>query len=507
MNTKNTLFLAKRTFLAIAFLLLSTIVVNAQTVFGFQNYSGDHLWSNAANWTDSQKPTDETAVVMVYADVIVDEDVDILQLEDAATCDLTVQSGKKLTVTGSISWSTDGNIILEDGAQLVYDDNIPVTVQRRVKAQIRDLIASPVIDDVTPTIENGFLTDPETGYALYTFDAQNHELVSFKDSPFALVNGKSYLYANALDTILQFNGKAKGSAEPTAVPLSFYPANNTMAGCNFVGNPMACNAFVDRSFYFINEEFDALIAIPHSWDSALPPCQGIIVNAMEAGEVVQFQREPDHFTTAGGGYLEITSAKASEPTKVLDQAILSFNEGDDLGKFFFFQDTPIVYFTKDDKMLTILSVDSVEVQTLRFDAGENGDYTLHFELKNLSLTYLYLWDNLTGNKVDLLATPHYTFPATTSDYKSRFKLVFDPHYGVGEYENDVFAYYANGEIVINDVETCHGASLQIIDMTGRVVVSMGDVSGNVSTNGWAKGVYVLRLNTTDGVRTQKMVIQ
>jgi hypothetical protein len=86
-------------------------------------------------------------------------------------------------------------------------------------------------------------------------------------------------------------------------------------------------------------------------------------------------------------------------------------------------------------------------------------------------------------------------------------LVFDPHYGVGEYENDVFAYYANGEIVINDVETCHGASLQIIDLTGRTVVSMGDVSGNVSTSGWAKGVYVLRLNTTDGVRTQKIVVE
>jgi hypothetical protein len=276
---------------------------------------------------------------------------------------------------------------------------------------------------------------------------------------------------------------------------------------------LVCNAFVDRSFYFINEEFDALIAIPHSWNTALPPCQGIIVNAMAAGEMVQFQRNLDHLATARGGYLEITSAKASEPTKVLDQAILSFNEGDDLGKFFFFQDTPAVYFTKDSKNLAILSVDSVDVQTLKFDAGENGSYTLHFELKDLDPEFLHLLDNMTGANIDLLTTPQYTFEATTGDYKSRFRLVFDPHYGVGDFEDGpstgsgAFAYYANGEIVINDIETCHGASLQIIDMTGRVVVSMGDVSGNVSTNGWAKGVYVLRLSTTDGVRTQKMVIQ
>ena len=510
MNTKNTLFLTKRTFLATAFLLLSSIVANAQTVFGFQNNTGDHLWSNAENWTGNQKPTGETAIVKVYADVIIDENVDILQLEDETTCELTVQQGKKLTVRESISWSADGDIILEDGAQLVYDDVIPVTVLKRVKSQIRNLVASPVVEDVTPTIENGFITDPETGYALFTYDAQNREFVSFKDAPFALANGMSYLYANALDTILQFNGTARGSAEPVAVPLSYYASNGTLSGCNFVGNPLACNAFVDRSFYLINEDFDALIAIPHSWDTALPPCQGIIVNAWAAGEEVQFQRESDHFTTAGGGYLEITSAKASEPTKVLDQAILSYNADDDLGKFFFFRDTPVVYFTKDGKDLTILSVDSVDVQSLKFDAGENGTYTLHFELKDLIPNYLHLIDNMTGANIDLLTTPQYTFNATTTDYASRFKLIFDPHYGVGEdgpsAGSEAFAYYANGEIIINDVETSHGASLQIIDMTGRVIMKR-DAINRVSTSGLANGVYVLRLEMADGVRTQKIVIQ
>jgi hypothetical protein len=273
---------------------------------------------------------------------------------------------------------------------------------------------------------------------------------------------------------------------------------------------LACNAFVDRSFYLINEDFDALIAIPHSWDTALPPCQGIIVNAWAAGEEVQFQRESDHSTTASGGYLKITSAKASEPTKVLDQAILSYNADDDLGKFFFFRDTPVVYFTKDGKDLTILSVDSVDVQSLKFDAGENGTYTLHFELKDLTPNYLHLIDNMTGANIDLLTTPQYTFNATTSDYASRFKLIFDPHYGVGEdgpsADSEAFAYYANDEIVINDIETCHGASLQIIDMTGRVIMKR-DAINRVSTSDWAKGIYVLRLTTAHGVRTQKIVIQ
>ena len=209
-------------------------------------------------------------------------------------------------------------------------------------------------------------------------------------------------------------------------------------------------------------------------------------------------------------YLEITAAKSNAPTLVLDQALLSFNPEDDLAKYALFENSPKVYFTKDGKDLAILSIDSVDVQPLKFKAFENGTYTLHFELKQLSPIYLHLIDNITGANIDLLTTPNYTFNATTSDYASRFKLIFDPHYGIEEddpsTDSGTFAYYANGEIVINDVEACHGASLQIIDMTGRVIMKR-DAINRVSTSDWAKGIYVLRLTTPHGVRTQKMVIE
>jgi hypothetical protein len=40
------------------------------------------------------------------------------------------------------------------------------------------------------------------------------------------------------------------------------------------------------------------------------------------------------------------------------------------------------------------------------------------------LDYLHLIDNLTGADVDLLQMPEYTFTAKTTDYASRFRLVF-----------------------------------------------------------------------------------
>ena len=46
----------------------------------------------------------------------------------------------------------------------------------------------------------------------------------------------------------------------------------------------------------------------------------------------------------------------------------------------------------------------------------------------------------------------------------------------------------------------------MMDMTGRTVLTVGDVSGNVSTRGMAPGVYVLRLVANDQVRIQKIVV-
>ncbi len=44
--------------------------------------------------------------------------------------------------------------------------------------------------------------------------------------------------------------------------------------------------------------------------------------------------------------------------------------------------------------------------------------------KYVGFNYLHLIDNMTGVDVDLFATPGYRFDALTTDYASRFRLVF-----------------------------------------------------------------------------------
>jgi len=108
---------------------------------------------------------------------------------------------------------------------------------------------------------------------------------------------------------------------------------------------------------------------------------------------------------------------------------------------------------------------------------------------------------MTGADVDLLANPSYTFNAKTTDYASRFKLVF----ATGNNSNDDnFAFMSNGNLVINNEGK---ATVQVIDVTGRIL-SSESINGSASINiDAAAGVYMIRLINGNDVKVQKMVVR
>lgn len=97
--------------------------------------------------------------------------------------------------------------------------------------------------------------------------------------------------------------------------------------------------------------------------------------------------------------------------------------------------------------------------------------------------------------------PSYTFTAKTTDYASRFRLVFATQTDADTDADAPFAFISNGNIIINGEGT-----LQVVDMTGRVIRCTDGVH-TVSTNGMPAGVYVLRLINGENSKTQKIVIQ
>ena len=109
--------------------------------------------------------------------------------------------------------------------------------------------------------------------------------------------------------------------------------------------------------------------------------------------------------------------------------------------------------------------------------------------------------NLPTHSYYLLQTPQYRFEANPTDYASRFKLVFHSDSPT----DDDFAFISNGNLVISGAD--HNATVQIVDATGRVVITCKDGIKNISTSTLTPGVYVLRLINEKGEKTQKIVIK
>ena len=114
-------------------------------------------------------------------------------------------------------------------------------------------------------------------------------------------------------------------------------------------------------------------------------------------------------------------------------------------------------------------------------------------------SYLHLIDNLTGDNIDLLQTPSYTFEGKTDDYASRFKLVFVSN--DAELDNEMFAFVSDGQIII-----VGDGLVQVIDLLGHTLVSK-DNAHRIPTAGMSPGVYVLRLINGEKTQPQKIVIQ
>ncbi len=367
----------------------------------------------------------------------------------------------------------------------------------------------------------------------------NHDLYRFNQSAtlewenykqegghyhFAIENGRGYLYASETDITLFFSGPYNQGTEPVEVPL-VYDANASFAGWNLVGNPFPVAAYANRSYYTMNADGTGIEPNAVSSATAIPACTGVMVKAETTGEKVTFSRTAQQ-SAGNNGTIQIAVAQAdTRGNAIQDKAIVSFNAGDRLEKFVFGETDAKIYIPQGGKDYAVATVgrdapwhvSTTDEIPVNFKAAKNGTYPLTFDTQNLDLEYLHLIDNLTGADIDLIpllrgqgglndtrpSTASYTFTAKTTDYASRFRLVFSGPADGPSADEQPFAYHADGEIHI--VADTFDVSLQVVDVMGRVVVST-DVARNVSTNGMTPGVYVLRLINGENVRTQKIVI-
>ena len=353
------------------------------------------------------------------------------------------------------------------------------------------LIASP-IGTVNPT-EVGMLIN-EDGYDLYSFDQSQvlEEWQNYKNSNFMLEPGVGYLYANVTDATLEFVGTAydgEGTIELV------YDSECNLPGWNLVGNPYAEDATVDVADYFrMNGEGTEL----EVGSGTVYAMEGIFVQAAGEGETVTFTAGMGGGAGEIGGEDEFKLDVRVNGNHGGDLARIRFSEGQGLEKLMLNEEHTKLFFPVDGKDYAVAYAEKMGEMPVSFKAESNGAYTLSFA-RNAEFGYLHLIDNMTGADVDLLATPSYSFDAKTSDYASRFTLVF----AMGESDNN-FAFYSNGSFIISNEGN---ATLQMVDATGRILRSES-INGCTNLNAnVASGVYTLRLINGDNVKVQKVVVR
>ena len=477
-------------------------------------FTTDGDWNKVSNWSNNVVPTTGSHVEIAANATIPANYV-------AHVEDISINEGATLTIA--------------DGGQLKHsNEGVTATVQKNIvpytiaqtngdeKANGWYLLASPMQVALAPSA-----TMLSNNYDLYRFNQSapaNEQGITLEwenyhqYSNFTLNNGQGYLYANSGDgesptVMIDMEGQLQPSDENIVVPL-VYDASAELAGFNLVGNPFACNAYLaePRDFLVMNATNDDLV-INASVNGVIAPLQGLFVQAVDANDnAVTFTRTQP-VTQGKGGSLTLNVYKGSAlrqaqgPQQVIDRARVRFGEGQALNKFNLKPNGTKLFIKQGLQDYAVVYAEMQGEVPVNFKVAENGSYTLSVNHENTEMNYLHLIDNMTGADVDLLQTPEYTFEAKTDDYASRFRLVFSTDDENGASTGSAsFAFINNGNIIITD--NVEGATLQVIDMMGRVIVSReGDVSGNISTNGMTAGVYVLRLISGENVKTQKIMIR
>lgn len=404
-----------------------------------------------------------------------------------------------LTANGSLVSADPTRFILENGAQLIHNSNgVKATVKKDITAYTTDdngwnFIASPVTENITPDANNGLITN---NYDLYLFDqSQDKEWRNIKAGAFTTINHKTgYLYANNTNTTLTFAGTLAATAEPADLD---YDGNATLKGFNLVGNPYPCNATITNDFYIIDE--NNMVSLAEE-GREIAPCEGIFVKATDTDQTVTFSKA----NSAKGANskdcfdLVVTQGKAN-----IDRARVRFGEGIGMEKYTLDGDKGSkIALWQEGQDFAVAYTNGQDEMPINIKANSDGIYTLNIEANQLELDYLHLIDNLTGNDVDLLVTPSYTFEAKASDYASRFRLLFAPAEEI-EVATEGFAFFADGHLhVFNQ----GNARLQFIDMTGHILLAE-TFQGNLDkTLDLVPGVYVVRLVSEKDTRSTKIVV-
>lgn len=472
------------------------------------------LWSNPSIWYNNSVPGAYSSVVIAN-DCVIDMDVLVSSLTILDGCVLTVLSGNTLTVIGDLVNDNINGFIIEDGAQVINaSPNVKATVEKDVMAYTAKdtdgwyLISSSVnemaiagSDFITETYDLYRYKENGNGSVWENYRAGHADFTAFE-------NARGYLYANSNSFTPVFTGDL--NHDDIARPITC-TGSDALSGFNVIGNPFPHNIYkgaggaiddasLAAGYYTLSfkGEWEA-----HTYEDVIFPEQGIMVKTTTSKDLI-IAKTTDAATSESTAKNALSRLKFTvSGEKGEDRAYVYFGEGIGLDKIDHLSDVaPMIYIANDGGDYAITMIDEeTERFNLNFKAKNIGWYTLNVNADG-DFSYLYLFDKLTGEEVDLLLENSYTFIGAPGDSENRFFVKVKDFTDVDEnYANMTFAYVSNGEIIVNG-----NGTLQMFDITGKNVMNV-NVNGVETVRKPSTGLYIVRIVNETNVKTQKIVVR
>jgi len=510
------------------------IAIDLISVMGpchFWTGSVDSDWSDPNNWETTTIPNQTKDAIIPDVSSgsnnfpVIDGNAQCKDLLIYQGGNITIEAGNTLTVEGETSnlEGIDGITIKSDATGTgSYIDNTPGiegTVERYFTGNLPSwhIVSSPVAEATANVFLNLYLRrfdeplnqyveiiDPATqleameGYIVYSYSATNNRTFSG-----TLNSGDISRIASCTTTAPQ-GWNMMGNPYPS--PVDWNLVIPTLSGIN-------------NAIYYLDATSGNWLSwngITGSGSQFIPPMQGFFIscntdnstltfdNTMRkhAGQNIFYKSEISH----------LVSVKA-EGNGFNDKTFIHFDAAASLDLDGYFDATkwiseyndqlPQIYSVVDDVNYSLNSLPAQESITLGFTSETSGTYTLSLD-ELIGEDMVYLEDLKTGTITDLTFNS-YSFDYTAGEDHKRFKLHFKNDF----LETNSIKIYSADDIIYTNLPEEVTGTMSIFDLTGKKIqqdIHVEEGLQRFRLDG-SSGYYLVRIQTKDEVKSEKVFIQ
>ncbi len=456
-----------------------------------------------------------------------------------------VDVGAKIDITGTASLGSTNALVVESTAvgngSLIASGTITGTakVQRYIQSYTSNSdgwheISSPVDNMVI----SGSDFEPATNEDFYAWGESANLWLNYKVVENGITNfnnGNGYMVAYSTTGIKNFMGTLNTS-DITFSNLSV----GVGSGWHLLGNPYSSALqWKDGNWALSN-----IGAVAKIWDETagnyaditdngyIPSTNGFFVQAVATSNAITIPATArvhnsvnnfKNYTEFGNETLVVKVS--GDKNSYSDVTTIGFNTDATAGwdmdfdarKLFGNDNAPQLWtVTKDEELSTNFLPPVMEtlVLPMNFKAGYDGNYELNFE--NIESFYanssISIEDKFTGDVIDILDTPYYSFTGSTSDAADRFLLHF---YGITnvntlQIKSSNYQIYTYNNIIYIKPLTDKGVNgkLNIYNTLGQIVFTDIIHDNNLYSNSLnlSQGYYVADFITGKQVVTSKIIV-